>query len=424
MSGIFPYPTRVGRLDNGLEVVLIPKPRNGLAAYWTIVRTGSGDEHEAGRSGFAHFFEHMMFRGTERYPSDVYQRILTEIGADANAFTTDDLTAYHISAAAEDLERIVELESDRFKHLAYSEADFETEAGAVYGEYRKLRSDPLFTLQEAVAEAAFDVHPYGHTTMGLEADIAAMPSMYAYSREFFSRYYRPDNTVVLVVGDFDPDRVMRLIESRYGDWAPGYLRPPVPQEPAQRGERRVDVSYPGRTLPIAWLAYKLGRFDPADRVRVAADLLADLAFGPTSEAFRRLVLEEQVVEVLQADAGMNRDPGLLDIVARIKEPDRVDYVLDVIDETAAAWRTSPPQPEKLDAAKSHLHYDFLMSLDTADAVAESLARPLAVAGSIDGVDALYAAYRGVTPEDVRAAAETWLADERRTVGVLRPEPPV
>src|SRR5690606_38491364 len=210
------------------------------------------------------------------------------------------LTAYHLSLAAEDLETVMELESDRFRNLAYSRRDFETEAGAVYGEYRKSRTDPVFTLYEAVVETAFDVHPYGHTTMGYEADIAAMPTLYDYSREFFARYYRPDNTLLFVAGEVEPGRVFDEVARRYAGRAPGYAPPPIPEEPEQRVERRIDVDYDGRTLPVVWLAYKVDAFDPANRLRVAADLLAELAFGETSEAYRRLVLDEQVVEFLAA----------------------------------------------------------------------------------------------------------------------------
>ena len=129
---IIPFPTETRTLPNGLTVIVVPMPSDGLAAYWTVVRTGSRDEYEPGRTGFAHFFEHMMFRGTERFPSDIYNRIVTSIGADANAYTTDDHTAYHLAMAAEDLEQVMEIESDRFQNLSYAESAFQTEAGAVY----------------------------------------------------------------------------------------------------------------------------------------------------------------------------------------------------------------------------------------------------------------------------------------------------
>ena len=144
MNGIIPFPTHEHTLENGLKIIVMPMPSDGLISFWSIVRTGSRDEYEPGRSGFAHFFEHMMFRGTEKYPAEVYQQTHTGLGADTNAFTSDDLTAYHVSMVAEDLEQVLDLESDRIRNLAYSVQDLQTEAGAVYGEYRKTRTDPMF----------------------------------------------------------------------------------------------------------------------------------------------------------------------------------------------------------------------------------------------------------------------------------------
>jgi zinc protease len=419
VNGIIPYPTVDATLDNGLKVIVMPMPSDGLVAFWSIVRTGSRDEYEPGRSGFAHFFEHMMFRGTERYPAEVYQRILTELGADANAYTTDDLTAYHVSMTSADLERVMELESDRFMNLAYSEAGFETEAGAVYGEYRKGKTDPLFVLYETMRSTAFERHTYGHTTMGYEQDIVAMPTMYAYSRTFFARYYRPENTILFVAGDVDAAAVHALAEKYYGDWQRGYVTPEVLAEPPQQGERRFDLGYDGRTLPLLWVAYKIDAFDPSNRVRVAADLLAELAFGETSDAYQRLVLEEQVVEFLQGDPNLNRDPTLLDIYTRIKDPARVDYVLAAIDATTTEYREALVDADRLAALKSRLRYGFLMGLETPDQVAQRLARHIAISGGLEDIGRLYTAYADVTAEDVRDAARAYFVTGERTVGVLR-----
>jgi zinc protease len=419
---IIPYPAETRSLPNGLTAIVVPMPSDGLVAYWSIVRTGSRDEVEPGRTGFAHFFEHMMFRGTERYPSDVYNRIITTIGADANAYTTDDHTAYHLSMAAEDLERVMELESDRFKNLSYAESAFQTEAGAVYGEYRKTRTDPDFALYEALAAAAFERHPYGHTTMGLERDIKIMPTLYDYSRDFFRRYYRPDNTVLFIAGDVTPAAIWPLVDKYYGDWQRGYEAPDIPVEPEQTGERRIEVGYDGQTLPLLHVAYKLPRYDAADRVRVAADLFADLAFGETSEAYRRLVLDEQVVEDLDAGASYNRDPGLLDITARVKDESKIDYVLSVIDETVAAYRVTAPDGARLGDLQRRLRYGFLMGLQTPDSVAYRVAQFIALNGDLRGLDQLYATYAAITPTDVHAAVERYLHNDRRTVGVLTSRP--
>jgi zinc protease len=419
VNSIIPYPTHERTLDNGLKVILMPMPSNGLASYWTIVRTGSRDEYEPGRSGFAHFFEHMMFRGTERFPSDEYQRRLTAIGADANAFTTDDFTAYHLSVSAEDLQEVMLLESDRFQNLSYSESDFATEAGAVYGEYRKSKTDPLFVLYESLMATAFERHPYGHTTLGYERDIAAMPTMYDYSRSFFNRYYRPDNIVLFVAGDIDPAPTFALIEQYYEEWKPGYVAPPVVPEPEQYAARHTDVAYEGQTLPLAWAAYKYDAFDRDDPTYVAADFLTELAFGETSDAYRRLVLNEQVVEYLVAGANLNRDPTLIDVYTRVKDPEKVDYVFGVIDETVADFKEKPPEQARVDALKLRLRYDFLMGLETPDAVASALVRYIAIDGGLDGIKARYAAFEKVTPADVQRAAQKYLSAERLTTGTLR-----
>jgi zinc protease len=419
VTPILPFPTESRTLPNGLNAIVVPMPTDGLVAYWSIVRTGSRDEYEEGRSGFAHFFEHMMFRGTERFPADVYNRVITTIGADANAYTTDDHTAYHLAMAAEDLEQVMELESDRFQNLSYAESAFQTEAGAVYGEYRKTRMDPEFALYEELVGAAFERHPYGHTTLGYERDIAIMPTLYDYSRDFFSRYYRPENTVLLIAGDLQPVEVFALIEKYYGGWQRGYVPPQIPAEPEQTAERRVAVAYDGQTLPLLLLAYKLPVYDAADRTRVAADLFADLAFGETSAVYSRLVLEEQIVEDLDAGASYNRDPGLLEIYARVKEPAKVDYVHGVIDETIAQLRARPPEAQRLADLQRRLRYGFLMGLETPDAVASRVAQFVALSGDLTNLDRLHATYAAVTPGDVQAAVQRYLLTERRTVGVLR-----
>jgi len=135
----FPFPVKEKTLPNGLRVYVVAYDSPGLVAYYSVVRTGSRNEIEPGKSGFAHFFEHMMFHGTQKYSLEAYNAQIKQMGADSNAFTSDDLTVYHILAGKEALPKIVELESDRFQHLQYAEPDFQKEARAVLGEYNKNR---------------------------------------------------------------------------------------------------------------------------------------------------------------------------------------------------------------------------------------------------------------------------------------------
>src|SRR6185436_15544572 len=177
----------------------------------------------------------MMFRGSKRFPH--FDQIANGIGADSNAFTTDDFTAYHLGFAKEDLGTVIELEADRFQNLDYNKDLFTTESGAVYGEYRKGRTSPFEVLMEAVQNAAFDQHTYKHTTIGFEADIQRMPQQYEYSKGFFQRFYRPENVVVVVAGDIDPKQTLARIEKEYAPWKKGYAAPAVPVEPTQTAQR-------------------------------------------------------------------------------------------------------------------------------------------------------------------------------------------
>jgi zinc protease len=393
----------------------------GLVAYYSVVRTGSRDEVESGKSGFAHFFEHMMFRGTRKNPGPVYDSIVTSIGASANAFTSDDITAYHLNFAVEDLEKVIEVESDRFQNLHYELPAFQTESGAIYGEYRKGVTNPFEVLDERVRDLAFDVHTYKHTTIGFERDIKAMPEAYDYSLGFFKRFYRPENVVILVVGDVKPDAVLKLVRKYYSGWQKGYEPSSVQQEPPQKAERTGTVTYPGKTLPILDMAFKGDAFDPANTDFVAATVFGDLAFGETSDIYKKLYIQEQRVDELQASIPLQRDMPLFEIVARIKKDEDIPLIQDEVLKTVASFQTTPVDAQRLAGVKKRRRYEFLMNLDTPDRVAGRLAYFVAITGGIDAVDAYYTALAKVTPEDVMKAAKKYFVPERRTIVVLKGE---
>src|SRR5262245_26200812 len=178
----FPYPMKTDRLPNGLTVVRVPFASNGMIAYYSAVRTGSRNEVEQGHTGFAHFFEHMMFKGTKKYPTGEREKMLGALGFDDNAYTSDDCTIYHSFGPSSGLEKLIEVESDRFANLDYTEQSFQTEAKAILGEYHKNASRPELKMEEALNAATFKKHTYGHTTLGYYDDIKAMPGKYEYSK--------------------------------------------------------------------------------------------------------------------------------------------------------------------------------------------------------------------------------------------------
>jgi zinc protease len=416
---VFPYPHHTKILPNGLTVVMIPMPSPGLISFFSIVRTGSRDEVAPGKSGFAHFFEHMMFRGTKKYPGPEHDRIVASLGAKANAMTTDDLTLYHLTFAKDDLEKVIEIESDRFQNLDYGKPAFETEAGAIYGEYRIAAAQPWFALEEKLQGLAYDAHPYKHTTMGFEADVKAMPTAYDFSLDFYRRFYRPDNVVLLVVGDVDSAATMALIEKYYGSWEKGYRPAEIPPEPPQTAPRSAEVDFPGRTLPILAVAYKGDAFDPDNLDYAAARLLGQLAFGPQSDLYKKLVLREQKVEMLLCDIPVNRDQPLFSIVAMVKKPEDVDVVRNEIDRTLEQFKTEPVDPQKLADLKRRERYAFVMQMDTPDKTAMNLARYVAATGGIEAVDRLFAASDKITPQDIMRAAAKYFIPQRRTTVVLK-----
>lgn len=410
---IFPFDYRLVELQNGFKAYLIDAGAPGQIAYVSMVRTGSRDEVEPGKSGFAHFFEHMMFRGTEKYRN--YDSVTASIGAARNAFTSNDMTVYYLVASNEYLEQIMDLESDRFMNLLYSEPDFRTEAGAVLGEYQQSATTPFGVLNQEIREVAYDRHTYRHTTIGFEADVRAMPEGYDYSISFHRRFYRPENVVLVLAGDFDFDGAEELITQYYGDWEPGYEAPDIPADPVQRAPRRRTVRYEGRTLPILSVSYKGPAWSANDRLAVATEVLGEVAFGSNSDLYSQLVIQDRAVQFLNGNFGLARDPALLSITAMVVDPNGVGTVEQSIEETVQRFRTELVDQQMLDDVKRNLKYGFLMGLETAQSVAFGMIQYVINTSGIEAVNEYYHTLDSITAEDVRAAAQRYLVDSGKTV---------
>ncbi len=300
-------PPEVHQLPNGVRVVLIPFDSPGLVAYYTLMRVGSRNEPEPGRSGYAHFFEHMMFRGTPTNPGDKYGATVAELGLDTNAFTTEDMTVYYLFGPSKALPTIIDLEADRFQHLAYSEGQFKTEAGAILGEYAKGASNPVQMMEEKVLETAYTDHTYRHTVIGYLADVKAMPSGFDYSREFFRRYYTPDNATVFVVGDFDRTETLAHLTQAYGPWTGKAHPAPIHAELPQHAARRAAVPWGTPTLPRVWMNWHT---PSAANLRATAVqlVLNEYLFGETSPLVQDLVRTRQLADAVQATYGPPAGP--------------------------------------------------------------------------------------------------------------------
>ena len=417
-SKIFPYPIHQVTLDNGLKIVSIPFDSPGIVAYYTVVRTGSRNETEPGKSGFAHFFEHMMFRGTEKYSKDKFNDVLKSIGADNNAFTSDDETVYHTLASSDALESIMDIESDRFMNLKYSEEDFKTESGAILGEYNKNFSNPFQTIEEKMREAAFQVHTYKHTTIGFLKDIQDMPNQYAYSLKFFDRWYRPENCVVVVVGDFNQDKLIALAKQYYGGWKRGTYTLDIPPEPSQPEEKVVNLPWKAKTLPILSIGYHGPAFSDKEIDMPAMDVLSQVVFSQTSDLYRKLVVEDQLVEFIGGSQSDNRDPALFQVATRIKDPKNIDKVRDAVYAALEEVKTKPVSTKRLVSIKSYMKYQYAMGLNNANNIAGSISHYIELTGDPESVNRLYTLYDKVTPKDIMTVANKYLTKNNRTVVLL------
>jgi len=418
---ILPFEATQRTLANGLKVIVVPTGFPNLVSLQIPVQTGSRNEVEPGKSGFAHFFEHMMFRGTERYPAHAYQEVVTRSGARQNAYTTDDYTNYHITFAKEDLETLLELEADRFMNLAYAEEDFKTEARAVLGEYNKNSADPLQKLIEVQRERAYSVHPYQHTTMGFIRDIEDMPNQFGYSREFFRRWYRPEYATVILAGDVEPEAAVALIEKYWGAWQPGDHRVEIPQEPEPVGPFVAHVPWQTPTLPWVTVAFHGPAFSETDKEFAAMDVLLDLHFGETSALYQRLVEREQKVDQLFPHLPSNQDPGLATVLARVKRLEEAAYVRNAILETFAQARKKRVSSDRLEEAKSHNRYGFARTLDNSESIASTLARFVRFRRSYETLNNLFRVYDSLTPEDLHTTGEKFLIDSHLVQATLSHE---
>ena len=428
---VFPYRYDIDDFPNGLRLITVPTSYPDVVSIHIIVATGSRNEVEAGKSGFAHFFEHVMFRGSKNYTSAQQAAIFKKAGADRNAYTTNDYTNYHTTFAKEDLETIIKIEADRFRYLEYSPKVFRTESMAVLGEYNKNHSQPMSSLMEKMRDTAFSTHTYKHTTIGFLRDIRAMPRQFNYSREFFSRWYKPEYTTILVVGDVERDSTKELVTRYWGDWQRGDYTVEIPEEPKQEESLACHVKWPAPTQPWVAVAFKGPAFSTTVKDMPTLDVISALAFSENSEIYKKLFVRERKVTMLGSSFPDAKDPFLLQIAARVKKPEDVAYVRDEILAACEKLKTERVPEGRLSRVKANLKYSFAGALDSSEAIADALAGYIARTRTPEAVNKVYRLYDAVSPADIQEIARRYFVESSRTIGTLshgalpaEPSPPV
>ena len=418
---VLPHEPTVDRLPNGLTVVTVPYDAPGIVAYFTLVRTGSRDEVEAGHSGFAHLFEHMMFRGTRQLPAREYEHRMQHMGADNNAYTTEDYTLYTVTMPSASLAELVPVEADRFRSLYYAQQDFQTETRAVFGEYNKNAASPVHQMWETLSELAFTRHTYGHTTMGYLADIQAMPRYYAYSQQFFRRFYTPDNCAVIVAGDVDRARLVALATEHYGPWNSHRATPVIPSEPQQSAPRARALAWEGTSPPRMLLGYRVPGFSLDSADTAALEVVHALAFSESSDLYQQLVVRESKLLGLESWPGeFHRDPGLFVVEATLGEHITHDEVSAAVTAELARIGRGEVPAERIADVISHLRYRLPLSVQTPFDAAHTVARYMALTGEVMTYQRYHDRLSNVTADDVARVARTFLTEARRDVVTLSP----
>jgi zinc protease len=423
-TDLFAHSPTVDTFDNGLTLVTLPFDAPGTVAYFTLVRAGSRDEVEPGKSGYAHLFEHLMFRGSEKMSAAEYERQMQAFGADNNASTSNDFTIYVPTLPKESLPDLIRIDADRFMHLSYKENAYKDETGAVLGEYNKNASSPLLGMEEALRAMAFTVHSYGHTTLGWKRDVEAMPAAYEYSRAFFKRFYTPDDCTLFAVGDVDRAAVKALVQAAYGGWSGHRAVTPAKVEPEQTAPRTRAVTWKGPTLPRILEGFKIPATGASIPDAAALSVVEALTFGDSSDLYQRLVVKEQKLVSLSADPSdvFNRDPGLLTVEAKLKAETTFDEIVRAIDDALAKVARGETPLARLEATRSHLGNELVLALQTPQAVGSALARWTAVTGDVHALEAYKKALAVVSAEDLARVTKAYLVPARRNVVTLSGPP--
>jgi zinc protease len=409
-------------LENGLRVLVQDDPRNPIIAVQIFYRVGSRNERP-GATGLAHFLEHMMFKGTSAYGRGQISRLIEESGGRDNAFTTQDLTGYYTSIAADRLDLVLRIEADRMRHLLLDAAEIDSERKVVMEE-RRMRSedDPDGLVYEAMNSLAFRAHPYRWPIIGWMSDIARLDRVEL--RAFYDTYYVPNNAVLVIAGDVRPAAALALVRRHFGPIPRGAQPPPVTAvEPPQIDDRRSVIRKQGAQLPVVNIAWHVPSHASADAP--ALELLSTLlSSGRASRLYQKLVYEKRMALGAGGDYSyFFLDPSLFWFYATPLPGQAPDAVEQALLAEVERLKQEPVPDEELARARNQIEASFVWQQDSVFSRASVLGR-FEMLGSWRLLDDYLPKLRAVTAADLQRVARTYFALDRKNVSILLPaEPP-
>ncbi|MEN8149243.1 MAG: pitrilysin family protein [Planctomycetota bacterium] len=402
-------------LDNGLTVLTLERHAAPVVSVQIWYRVGSADE-PLGATGMAHFLEHLMFKGTDRYARGEIDRITLKLGGSNNAGTYKDWTQYYFNLASDRWETALEIEANRMTNLALDPREFEAERKVVLEELQMGRDSPWGELDETIESIAFSSHPYRHPVIGWRSDVERVARETV--RAFYEKFYTPRNATLVIVGDFDTRAALGKVIRHFGAVPAGpELAPGKRFEPAQNGERRITVRR-DTELDRLEIVYHSGRSGDADEA--VRDVIEGLLVGNSwARLRRRLVEEDSAVTFVTAVNDARRDPGLFWIWTELRPGADRAAVESAIHEETARLASEEVGADELARAKKKILSDLVFRHATAERAAEDLGQMACEADWRD-VGRAPDRIRAVTAADVRRVAEAIFAPANRTVGWALP----
>ena len=415
-GGVFQF-----ALANGMQVVVIPDHRAPVVTQMLWFKVGAVDD-PPGISGLAHFFEHMMFRGTKSVPGDQFAQIIAKNGGELNAFTTHDYTAFYEQIASDRLKLAMDMEADRIANLDLSDNNVVTERNVVLEERRmRVENNPQSLAAEQISAALHLSHPYGRPVIGWANEVGRIDTVAA--RDFYKHHYAPNNATLIIAGDVTPDQARLLAQSEYGKVPARELQLRAEfTEPPRLAETRMDIVRPDVEVPVFERIYRVASYAQAAPGQAEGlEMLAQTLGGDQNAALYRVLVEEKK---LATDAGASyngyaRDAAEFSVYAVPRSGVSLDAVEKAIDQVLANFAAAPQKASDMNRARTQLVASVTYRRDSQQEMATAYGVALMIGLTADDVNDWPNRIRAINAEDVRKAAGS--LDRKNAVSAtLRP----
>jgi zinc protease len=406
-------------LANGLKVVFLEDHSTPIVHAEIWYHVGSKNEKK-GRTGFAHLFEHMMFKGSKNVEPEGHPSWISSVGGQSNAYTTEDATVFWQTFPAQYLPLVLWLEADRMASLRIDEKVLQTEREVVKEERRmRVENQPFGRLNEIVYDQAFSVHPYKHPTIGSMADLEA--ASIEDVREFFRTYYVPNNATLVLVGDFETKDALALANQYLGRVSKSTRPVPrdIPQEPPKTEERRVrlEENWP---LPAVVVAHHITYDGHPDSypLHIASKVLSD---GQSSRIYRRLVYEKRLALAAFGGGNIIEDPNLFFAVAIVQPGRSSDEAIEALVAELERLKAEPISDAELQQAKNQFARDYILGRESNKDKAAHLGHAAVIHNDITTADGEFDIFMNTTAADVQRVARTYFTPQNRLVLTIMPK---